>query len=44
MQEIPTYLGAIPLGYIGAIIPQTINEKVLHIPANGIPSISSYKA
>lgn len=35
-QEIPTYLGAIIVGYIGAVIPQTMNERVLHIPANGL--------
>lgn len=34
-KEIPTYLGAIALGHLGAIMPQTINERVLEIPSNG---------
>ncbi len=29
---IPIYFSAIPLGLMGAIIPQTINEKILHLP------------
>lgn len=36
VQEIPTYLGAIPFGLIGIVIPQTLNERILHIPANGL--------
>lgn len=35
-QEIPKYAAAIPLGFVGAFIPQTINERVLQIPANGL--------
>lgn len=36
-KEIPIYLGAIALGYLGAIMPETVNERVLHIPSNGLP-------
>jgi hypothetical protein len=34
VQEIPTYLGAIPFGCIGAVLPQAINETLLHLPEN----------
>lgn len=33
---IPVYATAIPLGIIGALFPNTINEKVLEIPARGL--------
>jgi hypothetical protein len=36
VQQIPTYLGAVLLGYVGIIIPETINEKAFGIPANGL--------
>jgi hypothetical protein len=36
VQEIPTYLGAIPFGCIGAVLPQAINETLLHIPENSL--------
>ncbi len=35
-EMIPVYTGAIPLGFIGALFPGTINEKVLHIPESGL--------
>ena len=30
------YAGAIPLGILGIFRPQTINQEVLHIPAEGL--------
>ena len=33
---IPVYATAIPLGLVGALFPNTINEKVLGIPARGL--------
>ncbi len=33
IHEVPKYLGAIPFGFIGSIIPQMINKNVLHLPS-----------
>ena len=35
-QEIPMYLGAIPVGLLGALFPQTVNESFVGIPSDGI--------
>ncbi len=36
VEEIPVYLGAIPVGLLGALFPQTINQHVVGIPSDGI--------
>ena len=38
---IPTYLCAIPIGLIGAIIPQVINEQFMGIPSSSATDLSS---
>jgi hypothetical protein len=35
-QEGLKYAGAIPLGWVGFLIPNAINASILHIPANGL--------
>jgi hypothetical protein len=35
VKQIPVHLGAIPVGYLGALFPQTVNEH-LGIPANSL--------
>jgi hypothetical protein len=35
-KEVFVYLGAIPVGFIGVIIPGTINQSFLGIPPNGL--------
>lgn len=39
LQDIPVYIGSVALGLLGVLIPQTINNKFLELPAThrGLP-------
>lgn len=41
-RKIPIFLGAIPVGLLGVILPQTVNEKFLGIPSPGLISYRSH--
>lgn len=36
LSEVVAYTIAIPIGYVGAVVPCLINPYVLHIPSNGL--------